>query len=55
MQLYTFIDWFFTIGSLVIAILLGLYISGTACLIGLLFYLIYPFIMEFTYNMLSVK
>ncbi|CAD8212039.1 unnamed protein product [Paramecium pentaurelia] len=55
MQLYTFIDWFFTIGSIIIAILLGIYVNGAACLLGLFFYLIYPFIIEFCYNLLSVK
>ncbi|CAK73214.1 unnamed protein product (macronuclear) [Paramecium tetraurelia] len=53
MQLYTFLDWFFTIGSALMAILLGFYVSGAACLLGLLFYLIYPFIIEYSYNSLS--
>ncbi|CAD8126424.1 unnamed protein product [Paramecium sonneborni] len=55
MQLYTFIDWFFTIASLLITILLGIYLNGAGCLIGLLLYLIYPVMIEFSYNLMSAK
>lgn len=53
MHIYTIIDWIFSICSIVGAILLGIYINGAACLIGIGLYFFYPLLTELIINCFS--